>query len=80
MILPALISVLSSNLLVTDEPPQVYYPPVQELDLEGAEVRAELNGPMVRPVFEAGKLAFVPLIRLRSNFDEEMSQSVEQTR
>jgi hypothetical protein len=81
MFLPALLgTLLPSTLILTDAPPEVYYPPVQQLDLEGAEVRATLNGPQVQPVFEVGKMAFAPLIRLRANFDEELEQSVPEVR
>ena len=81
MLLPALLStLLPSTLILTDEPPEVYYPPVQELDLDGAEVRATLNGPQIQPVFEVGKMAFAPLIRLRVSFNEELEQSAGEVR
>ena len=81
MLLPALLStLLPSTLILTDEPPEVYYPPVQELDLEGAEVRATLNGPQIQPVFEVGKMAFAPLTRRRISFNEELEQSAGEVR
>ncbi len=81
MLLPALLStLLPSTLVLTDAPPEVYYPPETEIDLEGAEVRATLNGPQIQPVFEVGKMAFAPLIRLRVSFNEELEQSASEVR
>lgn len=56
------------------------YKTVTEIDLEGANVRAGIEGPTGEFVVEPSRGAFNPLIRLRVNFNDEVSASVNTVR
>lgn len=60
-----------------DEPkPQVVYKQETEIDFEGLEIEGELLKPHGAIVQERKGAAFNPLIQLRTDFNQEMSQSV----
>lgn len=60
--------------------PEVKYQPVTEIEWEAFEVQATLNGPSMTTVFEPGRIAFSPLIRLRANFNTELEASAHEVR
>ena len=60
-----------------DEPnPQVIYKQETEIDFEGMEIEGELLKPQGAIVQERKGATFNPLIHLRTDFNQEMSQSV----
>lgn len=60
-----------------DEPtPQVVYKQETEIDFEGLEIEGELLKPHGAIVQERKGAAFNPLIQLRTDFNQEMTQSV----
>ena len=62
-----------------DEPsPQIFYKQETEIDFEGLEIEGELLKPHGAIVQERKGAAFNPLIQLRTNFQQEMSQSVSE--
>ena len=61
---------------VDEEGRRVIYKKETEIDFEGLEVEGELVKPQGALLLERKKASFNPLIKLRSNFDIEMSQSV----
>ena len=61
---------------VDEEGRRVVYKKETEIDFEGLEVEGELVKPQGALLLERKKASFNPLIKLRSNFDIEMSQSV----
>tara|TARA_A100001015_G_scaffold255612_1_gene297168 strand:- start:679 stop:930 length:252 start_codon:yes stop_codon:yes gene_type:complete len=78
-----LLSLLSSNALA-DEPkqeePQVIYKQKTEIDFEGVEIEGELVKPQGSLVLERQRGKFNPLIKLRTDFDDEMDQSVKEVK
>ena len=61
---------------VDDEGRRVVYKKETEIDFEGLEVEGELVKPQGALLLERKKASFNPLIKLRSDFDIEMSQSI----
>jgi len=60
-----------------DEPkPQIVYKQETEIDFEGLEIEGELLRPHGAIIQERKGAAFNPLIQLRTDFNQEMSQSV----
>ena len=59
-----------------DEGRKVVYKQTTEIDFENLEVEGELVKPQGALLLERKKASFNPLIKLRTNFDIEMSQSV----
>ncbi len=57
---------------------KVTYKSTTEIDFEGLDVAGELVKPQGALLMERKRAAFNPLIRLRTDFNEEMSQSVDQ--
>lgn len=51
-----------------------------ELELEGAEARATVNGPSMTYIGERGKPQITPMIELRQDFNTEMDASVNDVR
>ena len=58
--------------------PTVIYKNITSIDFEGVEVEGELVKPQGALLMERQRAAFNPLIRLRSDFNHEMSMSVSQ--
>lgn len=59
--------------------PPVIHRAVTDLDFEAREVRASTSGPRLTGVsVRSGPAGFAPLIRLRLDFDAEMSASTSQ--
>jgi len=57
---------------------KVTYKSTTEIDFEGLDVAGELVKPQGALLMERKRASFNPLIRLRTDFNEEMSQSVDQ--
>ncbi len=59
---------------------QVRYKERTEIDFEGVDVTGELVKPQGQLLLNRRKADFNPLIKLRTNFDEEMKQSVDEVK
>ena len=59
-----------------DENVEVSYKAKTEIDFEGVDVEGELVKPQGALLLERKKASFNPLIKLRPDFNREMSQSV----
>lgn len=60
--------------------PQIRYKERTEIDFEGVDVTGELVKPQGQLLLNRRKADFNPLIKLRTNFDEEMKQSVDEVK
>lgn len=71
--------ILFSSLLYAEETDQqVVYKQRTEIDFEGVDVEGMLVKPEGQLITEREVATFNPMIKLRMNFDEEISQSVNQ--
>jgi hypothetical protein len=61
---------------IDDQGRKVVYKQTTEIDFENLEVEGELVKPQGALLLERKKASFNPLIKLRTNFDIEMSNSV----
>ena len=69
--------ILFSSLLYAEETEQqVVYKQRTEIDFEGVDVEGMLVKPEGQLITEREIATFNPMIKLRMNFDEEISQSV----
>ena len=62
----------------TKEEPKVVYKQKTEIDFEGVEVEGELVKPQGSLLLERKHAKFNPMIKLRTDFDDEMDQSVKE--
>jgi hypothetical protein len=60
------------------EEPKVVYKERTEIDFEGVEVQGELVKPQGSLLLERKHAKFNPMIKLRTNFDDEMDKSVDE--
>ena len=63
-----------------EEDRKVTYKERTEIDFEGLDVSGELVKPQGALLLDRKKASFNPLIKLRTNFDEEMAQSVDEVK
>ena len=72
--------ILFSSLLYAEETDeqQIVYKQRTEIDFEGVDVEGMLVKPEGQLITEREVATFNPMIKLRMNFDEEISQSVNQ--
>jgi hypothetical protein len=61
-----------------DEDRRVQYKAKTEIDFEGLDVAGELVKPAGALLLDRKKASFNPLIRLRTDFNEEMKESVDE--
>ena len=61
-----------------EEEPKVIYKERTEIDFEGVEVAGELVRPQGSLVLERKRAQFNSMIKLRTDFDDEMDKSVEE--
>ena len=59
------------------EKPNVVYKKITELDFEEMEIEGELVKPQGALVLERNRAVFNPLIKLRENFNVEMTESIK---
>ncbi len=74
---------LSSTALAQDtdsDGRQIKYKERTEIDFEGVDVTGELVKPQGALTLERRKANFNPLIKLRTDFNEEMKQSVNEVK
>ena len=58
--------------------PKVVYKQRTEIDFEGVEIEGELVKPQGSLLLERKHAKFNPMIRLRTDFDDEMDKSVQE--
>lgn len=63
-----------------DDGRSVKYKERTVIDFEGVDVTGELVKPQGQLLLDRRKADFNPLIKLRTNFNEEMKQSVDQVK
>lgn len=61
-----------------EEEPRVVYKQKTEIDFEGVEVEGELVKPQGSLLLERKHAKFNPMIKLRTDFDDLMEDSVEE--
>ena len=69
---------LSGTALAEDSDQQIQYKSKTEIDFEGLEVAGELIKPSGSAINVRRSAPFNPLIKLRTDFNEEMNQSVNE--
>ena len=62
------------------ENPRVQYKARTEIDFEGVEVAGELVKPQGALLLDRKRASFNPLITLRTDFNDEMAQSVNEVK
>lgn len=78
----ALTLAMVSNIAMAQEAeePNVVYQSRTEIDFEGVSVDGELVKPQGAFLLDRKRASFNPLIKLRLDFDDEMSQSVDEVK
>ncbi len=61
-----------------EEEPKVVYKSKTEIDFEGVEVDGELVKPQGALLLDRKRANFNPLIKLRTDFDDEIDKSVDE--
>ena len=61
-----------------EESREVVYKQRTEIDFEGLEIQGELVKPQGALLLERQRASFNPLIKLRTDFDDEMEHSVDE--
>ena len=62
------------------EKPKVIYKERTEIDFEGVEIAGELVRPQGSLVIERNRAKFNPMIKLRTDFDDEIDKSVDEVK
>lgn len=82
LLIAATASMLSGTALAQEETTEdgrrVIYKERTEVDFEGVEVAGELVKPQGALLLDRKRAAFNPLIKLRTDFNDEMSESVDE--
>lgn len=65
---------------VVEEDRKITYKQKTEIDFEGLDVKGELVKPSSSLVLERKNAAFNPLIKVRTDWNEEMDQSVDEVK
>lgn len=61
-----------------EEEPRVVYKQKTEIDFDGVEVQGELVKPQGAMMIDRKRAKFNPMIKLRTDFDDEMDKSVDE--
>ena len=81
--LVALVSLTAGSAFAQEEgegDQKVIYKERTEIDFEGVEVAGELVKPQGALLLDRKRANFNPLIKLRTDFDEEMEKSVDEVK
>jgi len=62
----------------TKEEPEVIYKQRTEIDFEGVEIAGELVRPQGSLILDRKRAQFNSMIKLRTDFDDEMDKSVDE--
>ena len=76
----ALVSGTAMAQEVDDQGRTVIYKQKTEIDFEGLEMTGELVKPQGALLLDRKRASFNPLIRLRTDFNEEMAESVDEVK
>ena len=78
----ALVALTGGNAFAQDDEgePKVVYKERTEIDFEGVEVAGELVKPQGALLLDRKRANFNPLIKLRTDFDDEMEKSVDEVK
>tara|TARA_R110001592_G_scaffold274061_2_gene541015 strand:- start:1344 stop:1598 length:255 start_codon:yes stop_codon:yes gene_type:complete len=63
-----------------EEEPKVVYKQRTEIDFEGVEIEGDLVKPQGSLVLDRRHAKFNPMIKLRTDFDDEMDKSVQEVK
>tara|TARA_R110002096_G_scaffold215919_1_gene403811 strand:+ start:259 stop:507 length:249 start_codon:yes stop_codon:yes gene_type:complete len=63
-----------------EEEPKVIYKERTEIDFEGVEIAGELVKPQGSLVLDRKRAKFNPMIKLRTDFDDEIDKSVDEVK
>ena len=63
-----------------EDEPKVIYKERTEIDFEGVEIAGELVRPQGSLVIERKRAKFNPLIKLRTDFDDEIDYSIDEVK
>tara|TARA_R110000824_G_scaffold341148_1_gene527600 strand:- start:149 stop:397 length:249 start_codon:yes stop_codon:yes gene_type:complete len=63
-----------------EEEPKVIYKERTEIDFEGVEVAGELVRPQGSLILDRRKAKFNPMVKLRTDFDDEIDASVDEVK
>lgn len=74
----ALFATSSAAFAQDDEEREVKYSERTEIDFEGLDVNGELVKPQGALLLDRKRASFNPLIRLRTDFNQEMAESVDE--
>ena len=84
LLIGSLFGAFSSAALAQDEADEngrkVQYKQKTEIDFEGLDVSGELVKPQSALVLDRKKASFNPLIKLRTDFNAEMEQSIDEVK
>ena len=64
----------------TEQEPKVIYKERTEIDFEGVEIAGELVRPQGSLVLERKRAKFNPMVKLRTEFDDEIDWSVDEVK
>lgn len=64
----------------SEDDKKVVYKERTEIDFDGVEVAGELVKPQGALLLDRKRANFNPLIKLRTNFDDEMDQSIDEVK
>lgn len=64
----------------TEDGTRIQYKAVTEIEIDGLEIEGQLVGPQHGFVVERKRASFNPLIKLRTDFNAEMSSSVTEVK
>lgn len=70
------LAALAAPAMAQDEEGKIVYKARTEIDFEGVEVAGELVKPQGALLLDRKRANFNPLIKLRSDFNDEMDESV----
>lgn len=62
----------------SNDSPKVVYKAKTEIDFEGVEIEGELVKPQGQLILDRQRAQFNPLIKLRTDFDDEMDKTVNE--
>jgi len=77
-LLPMLLTFTATAEDPQSEEPKVVYKQRTEIDFEGVELQGELIKPQGSLILDRRSAHFNPLIKLRTDFDDEMDKSVDE--
>ena len=63
-----------------EDEPKVIYKERTEIDFEGVEIAGELVRPQGSLVIERKRAKFNPMIKLRTDFDDEINYSIDEVK